>query len=209
MLRLRIDPDNPSPDLLRQAADAIRGGGVVAFPTDTFYGLAADPRSADPVSRLYRVKQRAAGQPIPLIAADQDQVRRQVGTMTEMAGRLAAGFWPGPLTLIIEAAPALCADVCDSGRRIAVRVPADRVARGLARTAGHPITATSANRSGERPASTAEDVVVSLGESIDVLLDAGTVPGGLPSTIVDVTGLMPVLVRPGAVAWERVLEFSK
>jgi L-threonylcarbamoyladenylate synthase len=209
MVRLHINPDNPSPDLLRQAAETIAGGGVVAFPTDTFYGLAVDPRSAGPVATLYGVKRRAGTQPIPLIAADEDQVLRQVGTMTDAARRLAARFWPGPLTLIIEAAPSLCAAVQDASHRIAVRVPADRVARGLARAAGHPITATSANRSGEPPAATADEVVAALGESVDMVLDAGAVPGGLPSTIVDATGLTPVLVRAGAVAWERVLEFPK
>ena len=209
MVRLHIDPDCPSPELLREAGDAIRRGGVVAYPTDTFYGLAVDPRSTGSVEELYRVKQRDPDRPVPLIAADEDQVLQQVGPMTEAARRLAARFWPGPLTLVIEAAPSLCAGVRGSGQRVAVRVPADLIARSLAGTTGHPITATSANLSGQKPASTADEVAAVLGESIDLLLDAGALPGRLPSTIVDVTGPGPVLVRMGAVSWERVLESFK
>lgn len=209
MVRIPVDPVNPAPGLLREAADAIGTGAVVAYPTDTFYGLAVDPRSAEPVRRLYRVKQRDPLRPVPLIAADEDQVLQQVGMMTETARRLAARFWPGPLTLVIEAAPGRCAGLGESGPTVAVRVPADPVARGLAKAAGHPITATSANRSGEPPASTADEVAAWLGASIAVLLDAGRLAGRLPSTIVDVTGPAPVLVRAGAVPWERVLEFVK
>jgi len=132
-----------------------------------------------------------------------------VGIMTPLARRLAWRGWPGPLTLVIPASPRLCVDVHLSTGLIAVRVPANRVARLLARSAGHAITSTSANISGESPASTPEQVAASLGADIDVLIDAGETPGGLPSTIVDATGDAPILVRAGVVPWDRVLEFSE
>jgi L-threonylcarbamoyladenylate synthase len=202
--RLQVAPDDPSVDL-SAAVNALRAGGVVAFPTDTFYGLAVDPRSSEAVQRLFALKRRAADQAIPLIAADRNQVT-QAGTLTETANRLAVRWWPGPLTVVIPASPELCAEVHRGTGRVAVRVPDDRIARSLARAAGHPITATSANRSGMPASMTADGVIEQLGESVDVLVDAGPSPGGLPSTIVDVTGPLPILIRAGAVPWERVLE---
>ena len=209
MIRLRVTPSIVDSDDLVPAVSALEKGGVVAFPTETFYGLAVDPRSAVAVKRIFELKRRAPDQALPLIASDVDQIRDHVGTMTPLALRLASRGWPGPLTLIIPASPHLCADVHLSTGKVAVRVPGDVVARALARSAGHGITSTSANISGEPPAATPEGVVASFGSGIDVLIDSGPTPKGLPSTIVDATGGVPVLVRAGAVPWERVLEFSR
>jgi L-threonylcarbamoyladenylate synthase len=208
MIHLQVTASTPTDDDLTPAVTALREGGVVAFPTETFYGLAVDPRSAAAVKKVFELKRRAPDQPLPLVASDVDQVIDHVGTMTPLAGRLALRGWPGPLTLIIPASPQLCEDVHLSTGRVAVRVPAHAVARALARSAGHAITSTSANISGDPPASTPERVVASLGR-IDVLIDSGPTPAGLPSTIVDATGGAPVLVRAGAIPWERVLEFSR
>jgi L-threonylcarbamoyladenylate synthase len=209
MIHLRVRPSMVGPDNLVPAVSALHSGGVVAFPTETFYGIAVDPRSAAAVRRIFTLKRRGPDQPLPLIASGVDQIVDHVGTMTPLAERLAARGWPGPLTLIIPASPRLCADVHLSTGKIAVRVSADPVARALAHSAGHAITSTSANFSGDPPAATPESVLKSLGGDIDVLIDAGPTPAGLPSTIVDATGDVPVLVRAGAVSWERVLEFSK
>jgi len=208
MIHLRVTP-LVGPDDLAQAVSALGRGGVVAFPTETFYGLAVDPRSAAAVKRVFELKRRAPDQALPLIASDIDQIVDHVGTMTPLAARLASHGWPGPLTLIIPASSQLCDDVHLSTGKVAVRVPADAVARALARSAGHAITSTSANISGDPPASTPESVVASFGSSIDVLIDSGSTPAGLPSTIIDATGGVPVLVRAGAIPWERVLEFSR
>jgi len=208
MIHLRVTP-LVGPDDLEQAVSALGRGGVVAFPTETFYGLAVDPRSATAVKRVFEVKRRAPDQPLPLIASGVDQIIDHVGTMTPLAARLASRGWPGPLTLIIPASSLLCDDVHLSTGKVAVRVPADAVARALARSAGHAITSTSANISGHPPASTPERVVASFGSGIDVLIDSGPTPAGLPSTIIDATGGVPVLVRAGAIPWERVLEFSR
>jgi L-threonylcarbamoyladenylate synthase len=207
MIRLRVDPKRMSAAVLMPAISALRSGGVVAFPTETFYGLAVDPRLTFAVTKLFQLKRRLADQPIPLIAASMQQVIEQVGTITPLAKRLAVRGWPGPLTLIIPASAELSADIHLSTGRVAVRVPDDSIARALASQAGHAITSTSANISGQPPASTADSVVAAFGEDIDVLIDAGPTPGGLPSTIVDAIGSEPVLVRAGAIPWDRVLEF--
>ena len=209
MMWLRVVPAALRPEDLTAAADALRTGGIVAFPTETFYGLAVDPRSAPAVERVFALKGRSSGQALPLIAAGVEQVATQVGTLSPLARRLADRAWPGPLTLIIAASPALCEHVHRSTGKVAVRVTADPVARALAERAGHPITSTSANLSGETPAVTADAVARAFDDRLDVLIDAGRTPGGLPSTIVDATGDTPLLVRAGIVAWERVLEFSK
>ena len=196
----------PSP--LDAAIDAVLRGGVVAFPTDTFYGLAADPRSSAAVRRIFEIKERPQDQPIPLIAADLDQVRAHVGSLSVLAERLADAFWPGPLTLIISASTELCQEVHLGTSRVAVRVPDHAIARALAAGVGCAVTSTSANISGAPPAVALDDVVASLGDRIDAAVDGGRLTGGLPSTIVDTTGVTPVLIRPGAVAWDRVLKFA-
>jgi L-threonylcarbamoyladenylate synthase len=196
-------------DDLAPAVRALGAGGVVGYPTETFYGLAADPRSQYAVGRIYSVKRRPVDRSLPLIAASVAQVAEQVGLMTPLAERLASRWWPGPLTLIIPASGLLCEDVHQSTGKVAVRVPGDSVARALASSAGHSITSTSANFSGEPPASTADAVAAAFGNTIDVLIDGGQTPGGLPSTIVDATGDVPVLLREGAIAWDRVLDFLR
>jgi L-threonylcarbamoyladenylate synthase len=209
VIHLRVTPSMVGPGDLVPAVSALSRGGVVAFPTETFYGLAVDPRSAVAVKKVFELKRRAADQPLPLIASDVDQIIDHVGTMTPLAARLASRGWPGPLTLVISASLHLCDDIHLSTGRVAVRVPADAVARALARSAGHAITSTSANISGDPSAATPERVVASFGGDIDVLIDSGPTPAGLPSTIVDATGGVPVLLRAGAIPWERVLEFSR
>jgi L-threonylcarbamoyladenylate synthase len=186
---------------------AIHAGGIVGFPTDTLYGLAVDPRSALAVGRIFLSKQRSQDRPIPLVAGSVEQVRESAGTLTPLGERLASGFWPGPLTLIIPASRSLCREVHLGAGTVAVRVPDHAVARALALAAGHALTSTSANVSGRDAPASADEVAVALGGAIDVLIDAGPASGGLPSTIVDVTGAEPVLVRAGAVPWERVLKF--
>jgi L-threonylcarbamoyladenylate synthase len=209
MIHLRVRPASLHPSDLLPAIVALRDGGVVAFPTETFYGLAVDPRSRDAVARVFEMKRRGRDQPLPLIASGVEQIVDHVGTMTPLASRLASRGWPGALTLIIPASSELCDDVHLSTGKIAVRVTADPVARALAHGAGCAITSTSANLSGAPPAATAEQAAAPFADAIDVLIDAGPTPAGLPSTIVDATGEAPRLVRAGVVPWDRVLEFSR
>jgi L-threonylcarbamoyladenylate synthase len=209
MIHLRVNASTIAADDLAAAVAALRRGRVVAYPTETFYGLGVDPRSDTAVARVFELKRRGRDRPIPLIASDIDQIADHVGTMTALARRLASHGWPGALTLIIPASPQLCEDVHLSTGKVAVRVTADPVARELARCAGFAITSTSANISGEPPASSADRAAAPFGDGIDVVIDSGPTPAGLPSTIVDATGNAPTLVRAGAIPWERVLEFSR
>ena len=209
MIRVRVTGSTLDAGDVAAAVAALRDHGVVAYPTETFYGLGADPRSTAAVRKVFAVKGRPPDQPIPLIAADAEQIADHVGTMTPLAQRLASRLWPGALTLIIPASPRLCEDVHLSTGKVAVRVPSHAVARALAAAAGHAITSTSANFSGKPPASMPDDIVAMFGDTIDVLIDAGATPAGLPSTIVDVTGQSPALVRAGVVPWDRVLKFSQ
>jgi L-threonylcarbamoyladenylate synthase len=205
--RVYVDPEAPQRDAIEEAAKWILGGGVVALPTDTLYGLAADPFSTAAVARVFEVKGRAAERALPLIAADAAQVVSHFGALGDVAARLAARFWPGPLTLLVAAPRAIAPDVAGGTGRVGVRVPADGIARAICATAGRPVTATSANISGEPATSDPDEVERALGDRIDLLVDAGRTRGGAASTIVDVSGAAPSLVRAGAIAWEDILKW--
>ena len=202
-LILRVDPRDPDAAVVREAAEMIHDGLIVAYPTDTLYGLAVDPRNAAAVSRLFDLKGRPETSALTLIAADVSQVR-QAGEMTVAAERLAARWWPGPLTVVLGAAAVLAAETLAGGRTVGIRVPDHPVAVALARAAGFCVTATSANRSGATSTSTPEAVAEALPD-VDAILDAGPAPGGPPSTIVNATARDVMLVRAGVVPWDRVL----
>jgi L-threonylcarbamoyladenylate synthase len=203
-LTLRVDTRSPDVAVVREAAEMIRNGLVVAYPTDTLYGLAVDPRNAAAVTRLYELKGRAETSALTLIAADVDQART-AGQMTMMAERLAERWWPGPLTIVVPAREILAREGLAGRTTVGVRVPDHAVAIALARAAGFCITATSANRSGATAAATPAAVVEALPD-VDAIVDAGACRGGSPSTIVDASARGLTLIRAGAVAWERVLE---
>lgn len=205
MQRLVVDPARIDRDVIRRVADVLRGGALAVIPTDTLYGLAANPFDAAAIHRVYTVKRRDVGQGLPLIAASRAQAERALGPLNERAARLANRFWPGPLTLLVPRPASLGADVTGGTDRVAIRVPAHGVARALCEACGTLLTATSANISGQPPSHDPDVVVRRSPAGIDVLLDAGLTPGGAPSTIVDVTGAEPALVRPGAISWEDVL----
>ena len=187
-----------------RAAEVLRGGGVVAYPTDTFYGLAVDPRNADAVGVLFAVKGRDAGKPSPLIAASLEQAQLAV-VFNDIAEVLARRFWPGPLSVVLPAREGLCRAAIGGGATAAIRVPDHDVARAVAGAFGFCVTATSANVSGRPPARRPTDIDPEVVARVDLVID-GVTPGGEPSTIVDVTGGTPRLVRAGAIAWDRVLE---
>jgi len=203
--RVFVDPGSPQRDAIQEAAKWILSGGVVALPTDTLYGLAADPFSPAAVARVFQVKGRAAERALPLIAADTQQVTTQLGPLSATSARLAERFWPGPLTLLVAAPRELAREVTGGTGRVGVRVPANDVARAICRAAGRPLTATSANLSGEPATADPDRVERTLGDRIDLLIDTGPARGGAASTIVDVTAAEPALVRAGAIAWDDIL----
>ena len=203
---LGVDPDNPDPAVLARAAAILAAAQVVAYPTDTVYGLAVDPRHDVAVERLYRAKARDAGMAVPLIAGSLEQAFA-AATFTDADVRLARAFWPGPLSIVLPASRLISARLLGPGATVAVRVPAHAVARALALAFGCVVTATSANLSGQAPAATAAEAAAALAGRIDGIVDGGPSPGGVPSTIVQLTSDGPRLVRRGAIAWERVLKF--
>lgn len=181
----------------------VRGGGVVAYPTETFYGLGALARDEVALGRLAHAKGRPEGKPLPLVAADEAMVE-EVARLEGLARRLAERFWPGPLTLVLPARPGLPAAITGGTGTVGIRVPGSEVARALCRAAGGPIVSTSANPSGGPPPAEAARIDPALAARLDGTLDAGPAPGGLPSTVVSVEGERLALVREGAVPFARI-----
>ncbi|HUL71456.1 MAG TPA: L-threonylcarbamoyladenylate synthase [Vicinamibacterales bacterium] len=203
---LRVDAARCRPDDLADAVAWLRAGKIVAFPTDTFYGFAVDPTSDAAVHHLFDLKGRSARAALPLVAASSRQVEALCGPFGSTSGRLAAVFWPGPLSLVLDAPASVSVAVHGGSRTIAIRVPDHPVARALAEAWGAPLTATSANRTGADPAVDPSGLG-SLGADPRVLvIDGGRTSGGAASTIVDARGPRLTLVREGAIAWSRVLE---
>jgi L-threonylcarbamoyladenylate synthase len=188
---------------IAEAAAALRRGGVIAYPTETFYGLGALASDGEAVARLVRAKGRPDGKPLPLLGADTSQLTL-VAEFSPLARRLAAAFWPGPLTLVLPARPGLPAAITGGGGTVGVRVTGSAVAAALAAAAGGALVATSANRSGQPPPTTTAGLDPALLDRLDLVLDGGPTPGGAPSTVVAVEDGRLTLLRPGAVAIEAL-----
>ncbi len=186
------------------AAQALRAGEVVAFPTDTIYGLGAASFDEAAVQALYEIKGRPQVKAIPLLLAEVGDVARVAEGMPAAARRLAERYWPGPLTLVLVARPEVPALVRAWGPTVAVRVPGHPVPRALARAVGAPLAVTSANRSGAPDALTASEVLGQLGRGLHWLLDGGASPGGRASTVVDTSVEPPVILRHGAIPDEEI-----
>lgn len=187
-----------------RAASLLRAGELVAFPTDTVYGVGAIAWQPDAVSRLYHAKVRAADKAIPILLADLLDLKWVSEEVPEAALRLAARFWPGPLTLIVPRSARVPDEVTAGGDTVAVRVPDHPLAIALIRAAGAPLATTSANLSGAPSPVTASEVLAQLVGRIPLILDGGKCPGGVPSTVVDVTGPEPVVLRPGPITAAQV-----
>ncbi|HUL58310.1 MAG TPA: L-threonylcarbamoyladenylate synthase [Anaeromyxobacteraceae bacterium] len=190
------------------AAGVLRRGGLVAYPTETFYGLGALASDAQAVSRVAAVKGRPDGKPLPLLAADLAAVEA-VALLGPLARRLAGRLWPGALTLVVPARPGLPPEIVAGTGAVGIRIPGSELARALARSAGGPIVSTSANLSGEPPVSRAADLAPALRARLDAVLDAGSTPGGLPSTVVAVEEEAVRLLRAGVVPLEDVLRAAR
>lgn len=195
-----------TPQDLQKAVRIIRDGGVVAFPTETYYGLACDPFNKAALSRLFALKRRPPDKPVLTLVRDETQLPLLVASIPDVFTPLMRSFWPGPLSLIFPAQENLPEILTGYTASIGVRVSSHPVARRLVEAAAQPITATSANFSGQNAATSAQEVGDQLGPDIDFILDAGETPGGKGSTIVGrnaVGGL--VLIRAGVIPYEQVL----
>jgi L-threonylcarbamoyladenylate synthase len=194
-----VDPSAPSADALAEAARVLHGGGLVAFPTETVYGLGANALDATAVARIFAAKGRPANNPLIVHVADTTQILQIVADWPESAARLAERFWPGPLTLVLPKRDTVPDLVTATGPTVAVRVPAHPVAEALLRAAALPIAAPSANRSSELSPTRAEHVLRGLEGRIEMLLDGGPTSGGIESTVLDLTTTPPRLLRPGPI----------
>ena len=195
---LALDAATPHAAALERAAAVLRGGGLVAFPTETFYGLGAAAGDARAVRRIFRVKGRDEAKPL-LVLVDSIVMAETVAEVTERARALMARHWPGALTLVLRARPGVPPEVTAGTGTIGVRLSPHPVARGLVRALGLPVTAPSANPEGTPPPTTAAAVVDVFAGAIDLVLDGGATAGGPPSTVVDVTSGAPRVLRQGAV----------
>ncbi|MCH7650013.1 MAG: threonylcarbamoyl-AMP synthase [Nitrospinae bacterium] len=198
VLQVNFESQETSRKPLETIQSVLDSGGVIAFPTDTFYGLGADPFNAEAVSKIFRIKQRPADKPLLVLIHSPDQVDRLTDQITPLAKLLMRLFWPGSLTLLFKAAPGLPRELTAGTGKVGIRLPAHLFTLQLLEGLDCPLTAPSANISGAREPVTAGEVV-SAG-ALDVIVDGGPAPGGKPSTILDATTNPPTLVREGAVS---------
>jgi tRNA threonylcarbamoyl adenosine modification protein (Sua5/YciO/YrdC/YwlC family) len=190
---------------LEAAAAAASGGNLVVIPTDTVYGLGADAFQSGAVRRLLEVKGRGPDMPVPVLVGSWTTIDGLVTTVSSTARTLIEAFWPGGLSLVMTHAPSLAWDLGDTAGTVMVRMPLHPVALELLRVVG-PMAVSSANRSGHPPATTVEDAVEQLGDDVPVYLDGGRAPVGVASTIVDLTGDVPRVLRQGAIGLDRLRE---
>lgn len=197
----RLDPV-PSSMVLDQAARVVQGGGVIAIPTESFYALGAPPLDDNAVRRVWNIKGRPEGKPILVLIPDPEHLIALVAGLTPVAVALMKRFWPGPLTLIFRASRVVPGVVTAGTGTIGVRQPAHPLLVPLLRHVG-PLTGTSANRAGAPPSRTAAEIDAAMGAELDLILDGGLTPGGLPSTLVDTVGPVRVL-REGPITRPQI-----
>ncbi|MDP3786519.1 MAG: L-threonylcarbamoyladenylate synthase [Candidatus Omnitrophota bacterium] len=188
---LRLSPVKPQPGMIKAAACVLRNGGLVAFPTETVYGLGANLLNKGAVGKIYRIKKRPKNKPLTVHIADIKAVKKMVGKIPSGAKRLAERFWPGPLTLVLKD---------KRGRKTGFRMPDNRIAFLLIKKADVPIVAPSANISGNRPPKSAKEVLRDLDGKIDMVLDGGKTRVGIESTVVDMSGKNFKVLREGAIS---------
>ncbi len=193
-------------DYTREAAEVYKSGGIIAYPAESFYGLGVDPYNEAAVEKLFEVKGRPADKPIPLIASDMKMVEEVASDLSPLARKVMERHWPGPLTIIIKAKEGLPKRLTAGTNMVAIRIPGAETARRLVEAIGAPLTTTSANPSNMMPATTAKMVQGYLGDRLNLIIDGGSLPGGLPTTIIDLTRGEPILVRKGLLPFSELLK---
>jgi len=206
---VKINSEKPEESLVRYAADQIRAGEVLGMPTDTFYGLAADPFNLRAVDRVYEIKSRSRHKPLSLLIESVDQAEELARPLPQEFYKLARRFWPGPLTIIVKASFRLPLKVTANTGNVALRVPNAKIPLSVVQAAGIPITATSANLSGESECTSAVAVRDQLQDRISIIVDGGTSPREIASTIVDLTDEEARwrIMREGAITSQEISEF--
>jgi L-threonylcarbamoyladenylate synthase len=192
---------------LKEGGTLLRSGNLVAFPTESFYGLAVDARNEGAISRLLKAKGRSPHNPILILISDMKEVDRVVTRIPHQARRLMEAFWPGGLTLIFEARKEISPQLTASTGKIGVRLSSHPIATGLARALGRPITGTSANLAGQPACVSAQEVLSTMSNAVDLILDGGKTPGGRGSTVLDITVEPPRVLRRGMVEEESIARY--
>ncbi|MGB8958230.1 MAG: L-threonylcarbamoyladenylate synthase [Candidatus Aminicenantales bacterium] len=206
---VRLDKRAADVPGVKDIAAALLAGAVAAYPTETFYALGAAALSKRGIDRVFRLKKRDPSKPLSFVVSDMDMVRDVVSSLPPAFMVLAAEFWPGPLTVVLPAAAGFPERLLGPGRTIALRIPPPAWLRSLVREMSEPLTATSANLSGERELADPAEVKTLFDGRIDFIVDAGPTPGGRPSTIVDLAGDRPRILREGAIPGIRIEELLR
>lgn len=201
---IKIDSAHPEPDLIEQAAENLRRGGVIAYPTETFYGLGADAGNEGAIEKIFRIKGRDFTNPIPLIIGTPEELGRLVREIPEAARRLMDIFWPGPLTLIFRASASVSPRLTAGTGLIGIRISSHPIARLLAKALKGPLTATSANLSGAKESTTAQEAGRSLGSLLDGIVDGGETPGRKGSTVMNMAVNPPQFLRLGVISEREI-----
>ncbi len=201
---VKVNSENPEKEILEEAAEILKNGGLVAFPTETVYGLGANGLDACACKKIYEAKGRPSDNPLILTIGDVSGLYPIVGRVTENAQKIIDAFWPGPITLVLPKAECVPPEVTGGLDTVAVRYPSNKIARELIKTAGIPVAAPSANSSGKPSPTRASHVIFDMDGKIDMIIDGGAAEWGLESTILDVSADKPVLLRPGAVTREMI-----
>lgn len=197
----------PDPQGIKKAAQIILQGGIIAFPTETFYGLAADALNEAALKKIFRVKKREEGKPLLLLIADKSWLKGLVQNVSPLAERLMDRFWPGPLTLVFNASPQLSPLLTADTGKIGIRLSPHPVTQALVLAVRRAITGTSANLSGQPGILTAREVFQSMGESLEAVLDGGKTAGGPGSTVLDISDPSPRVIREGMIARNELSAF--
>jgi L-threonylcarbamoyladenylate synthase len=194
---------------IAKASQIILQGGVVAFPTETFYGLGADILDLKALQKVFQIKGREEHKALLLLVADRTWLPGLVKKIPPVAEQLIETFWPGPLTLVFDSSPHLPSILTANTGKVGLRISSHPVAQALVRAVGRAVTATSANVTGQPSASLASEVFQTLGRQVDAILDGGKTVGGLGSTVLDVSGVLPKIIRQGAVSRKELASFLK
>lgn len=205
----RIDPVNPRPDIIDEAARIIKDGGVVVFPTRSLYGLGADALNVKAVIRVFRIKRRPGSKPILVLIKNKNEMDRLVENIPRMASVIMENFWSGRVSIVFKAKKGLSADLTAGTGKIGIRLPGHNVASALVNAAEGPITGTSANLSGSAGCFQIDNLDTRIADRVDLILDAGPLRGGTGSTIVDATGDTPLILREGEISKEDIEKVIK
>lgn len=204
---LKVSADHSEEDVINSAVAIVSRGGVIAYPTETIYGLGADATNEQAIRRLFEIKGRDFANPISVIIGNPRDIYQLVRAVTDTAQKLMDAFWPGPLTIVFKSADGVLPLITANTGKIGIRLTSHEVARQIAAKTGKPLTATSANLSGAPECANASDVAAQLGDKIDAIIDLGNTSGTIGSTIIDVTCKPLAILREGAISRKTIEKY--